>query len=196
MKRTTRGSAAGRDQRRKHRSRPTPTWLLEQQDLDEIARRRCLMVLSVLSGETPVSDAIVEAQISRGTYYHLEERALRAMLEALKPGAEAKSEPSELPAQRRVAELEAKLSQLEKEKRRSERLLLLTRKMVKAGPMKTGAGRPRRVRDPASSSVGAGSAPSRSSKPRGRPKATPSSIELEEAGTEASIPTPAGADER
>lgn len=196
MKRTNRGSAAVRDQRRKHRSRPTPTWLLEQQDLDEIARRRCLMVLSVLSGERPVTDAIAEAQISRGTYYHLEERALRAMLEALKPGAETKSEPSELPALRRVAELEAKLGQLEKEKRRSERLLLLTRKMVKAGPMKTGAGRPRRLRDPESSSAGAGSAPSRSSKPRGRPKATPSSTEPAEAGTDASSPTPAGAAER
>src|SRR5262245_41158938 len=49
---------------RRHRARPTPSWLLEQQDLDEIARRRCLMVLSVLSGETPVTDAITSSNIS------------------------------------------------------------------------------------------------------------------------------------
>lgn len=197
MKRTNRGSApAPSEKRRKHRARPTPSWLLEQQDLDDIGRRRCMMVLSVLSGETPVTDAIAEAQISRGTYYYLEERALKAMIEALKPGAETSSQPSETPALRRVAELEAKVEQLEKEKRRTERLLLLTRKMLKAGPMKTGAGRPRRRPSPAPSSEGAGSAPSRSSKPRGRPKATRSSNEPAAAGTAASTPTPDGGEER
>jgi len=69
--------------RRKNRARPTPRWLARSADLDPIARVRCLMVLSVLSGEKPVTDAITEAGISRGRYYQLETRALSAMLRAL-----------------------------------------------------------------------------------------------------------------
>ena len=143
----------------RRRARPTPSWLTERKDLDEIAQRRCLMVLSVLSGETPVSDAIEQAQVSRGTYYQLEERALRAMLVALTPGSgEA---PSESPAHR-IAELEQKIVRLEREKRRGERLLLLTRKVVKDGPLKVGAGRPpKRLR-----STTPGPKPSRVSKPK------------------------------
>ena len=70
---------------RRHRSRPTPKWLLKAEDIDQVARQRCLMVLSVLSGETPVTDAIKTAGISRGTYYQLETRALSAMLRSLGP---------------------------------------------------------------------------------------------------------------
>ena len=80
-----RGAGAGRG---KHRSRPTPKWLLTSEDLDQIAQQRCLMVLSVLSGETPVTEAIAQAGISRATYYQLETRALSAMLRALGPLAE------------------------------------------------------------------------------------------------------------
>ena len=50
---------------RKQRSRPTPKWLMTSADLDTIAQQRCLMVLRVLSGETPVTEAISEAGISR-----------------------------------------------------------------------------------------------------------------------------------
>ena len=35
------------------------------------------MILEVLSGEKPVTDAIEQAKISRGHYYQLEERALK-----------------------------------------------------------------------------------------------------------------------
>ncbi|HTD57752.1 MAG TPA: hypothetical protein VK672_02555 [Solirubrobacteraceae bacterium] len=126
----------------RRRARPTPGWLLERKDLDDIARRRCLMVLSVLSGERAVTDVIEEAQIARGTYYQLEERALKAMLGALMPGGEQAA--SESPAAR-IAQLEAKVATLEREKRRGERLLLLTRKVVKAGSMKSRAGRPRKT---------------------------------------------------
>ena len=70
---------------RKHRSRPLPKWLQERRDLDEMARRRCLLILSVLSGEKPVSDAIAESGLSRNTYYQLEEKALGGMLQALGP---------------------------------------------------------------------------------------------------------------
>jgi hypothetical protein len=90
------------------------------------------MVLSVLSGEKPVTDAITEAGISRATYYHLETRALSAMLRALGPGAEETDEGS---PQRQVAKLEKKVKLLEQGKRRAERLLLMTRRVM--GGVKT-----------------------------------------------------------
>lgn len=105
-----------------------------------MGRRRCLMILSVLSGEKSVSDAIVEAQVSRQLYYQLEERALAAMLRALSAGATADDAPA-AGAIKRAQELEAKLAKLEADKRRSEHLLLLTRKLVGRGPLKMSAGR-------------------------------------------------------
>jgi hypothetical protein len=121
------------DLRRKNRPRPTPKWLKASGDLDPIARSRCLMVLSVLSGEKPVSDAISEVGISRGTYYQLETRALSAMLRAL--AANAVEETEEASPQRQVAKLERKVKLLEQGKRRAERLLLMTRRVM--GPVKT-----------------------------------------------------------
>ena len=141
----TRRSKEG-DSRRRHRARPTPRWLKAQQDVDDMARRRTLLVLGVLSGETPVTDAIAEAGVSRGLYYQLEERALRAMLRALAPGAQVKGEgEADTGADgylRRIGELEARLKVLETEKRRAERLLLLTRKVLPRGPISSGRGRP------------------------------------------------------
>ena len=134
-----------KDSRRRHRARPTPRWLKAQRDLDDTARRRVLLVLSVLSGETPVTDAIAQAQVSRGLYYQLEERALRAMLRALAPGAEAKDSDEASGADgylKRIGELEARLKTLETEKRRAERLLLLTRKVLPKGKVSSGRGRP------------------------------------------------------
>lgn len=121
------------DLRRKNRPRPTPKWLKSRGDLDPIARSRCLMVLSVLSGEKPVSDAISEVGISRGTYYQLETRALSAMLRAL--AANAAEETEEASPQRQVLKLERKVRQLEQAKRRAERLLLMTRRVL--GPVTT-----------------------------------------------------------
>src|SRR5512138_2550852 len=124
MSASKRRAESGTPRRRKHRSRPVPKWIKEKQELDEMARRRCLLILSVLSGEKPVSDAITESGLSRNTYYQLEERALTAMLEALGP----------MPPGRRpdrtaeIAALQTKVTRLEEEKRRAERLLLLTRK--------------------------------------------------------------------
>jgi hypothetical protein len=141
--------------RRRHRPRPVPKWLLEQQEIDLVAQRRCLMLLSVLSGEKPVTDAIAEAEISRQMYYQLEQRALEAMIRALTPGGDS---PSGMPGSTasRVGELEAKVTQLEREKRRAERLLLLTRKTLQAGTLKASPGRPRlrRPRRPASTPSG------------------------------------------
>ena len=150
------------DSRRKNRSRPTPRWLKGATDLDPIARARCLMVLSVLSGEKPVTDAINETGISRATYYHLETRALSAMLRSLGPGAEETVDGS---PQRQLLQLERKVKLLEQGKRRAERLLLMTRRVM--GPVKT-------------RSTTSGKSPSRSSRrrkksPVARPSPSPSS---------------------
>lgn len=130
-------------QRRRRRSRPLPTWLKEQQDLNDVAKRRCLMVLDVLSGAKPVSDAIEEAQISRGLYYQLETKAVRGMLHALSPGADPTQQAVGM--SERVKVLEAKVSRLEAEKRRLERLLYLTKQVLRSGPIAMGPTRQRRA---------------------------------------------------
>jgi hypothetical protein len=141
--RSKHGAPTVREGKKKRRPRPLPRWLKEQQDMDEMARRRCLMVLSVLSGERPVTDVIEEAKISRGTYYELEERALRAMLAAMAPGATTQATPGIEAAVKKAAEMEERARRLEVEKRRAERLLLLTRKVVRKGPLTTPGGWPR-----------------------------------------------------
>lgn len=124
---------------RRHRPRPTPKWLKQKEELDEIAQRRTLMILEVLSGQKPVTDAIEQAKISRGHYYQLEERALKAMLTAMEPG----TSPGRAPETRtRLLQLEEKVKELEADKRRLERLLSMTRKVLKPGPMKSWLGRP------------------------------------------------------
>ncbi|MBL8111887.1 MAG: hypothetical protein JNK60_03310 [Acidobacteria bacterium] len=122
---------------RPQRERPTPRWL-KTSELDDMARRRCLMILSVLSGTTPVSQAIVEADISRATYYQLEARAMKAMLQALMPGAEGAGGGE--PLSQQMTRMEKSIAKLQKEKRRAERLLYLTRQIVKPGPMTSGKG--------------------------------------------------------
>jgi hypothetical protein len=126
------GRAAGKA--RKHRPRPVPKWLKNSTQLEQIARSRCLLVLSVLSGEIPVSDAIERAKISRGTYYQLETRALRAVLAAMNPlassGADGAADLSA--ATQRIEQLQAQVHRLEQQKRRTQRLLLLTRKSIRA----------------------------------------------------------------
>lgn len=143
MKRAQRGGRAD-EPRRKHRPRPVPRWLQDSAQLDAVARSRCLMVLSVLSGEKPVTDAIAQAKVSRGTYYQLETRALNAMLAALNPLASASDTGAlELSAATcRIAELQGRVQRLEREKRRAERLLLLTRKSIRAPVTMGRRGRP------------------------------------------------------
>lgn len=154
---------------RKHRPRPVPKWIKEKQELDEMARRRCLLILAVLSGEKPVSDAIAESGLSRNTYYQLEEKALDGMLAALGP-----TPPGRKPDRgAEIVALQAKLTRLEEEKRRAERLLLLTRKVVRTGRLVLpGLGRPR--------STTGGAKPSTGSAPTSPPGGSPST------------PTPAG----
>lgn len=126
-----------------------------------MARRRTLMVLSVLSGEKAVTDAVAEAKISRQLYYLLETRALHAMLRALAPGAEPTGTPGADGMLRRISELEEQVKQLLQDKRRTERLLFLTRKVVKKGPLSSEKrGRPRRMKSSSTSSGLKSSTPS------------------------------------
>lgn len=149
-----------------------------------MARRRCLMVLSVLSGEKPVTDAILEAGISRGLYYQLEEKALRAMLRALAPGAisEAAGTNGADGMLKRIGELEAQLKQAQQERRRTDRLLYLTRKMVKPGKVASpNRGRPKTAR----SSMRRGARSSTGS-------TNPAIVPAQSPSTSPSTPTPDG----
>lgn len=147
------------ERRRKPRAHPLPRWLNGGKELDAIARSRCLLLLSVLSGETPVTTAITQAKISRNTYYQLETRALHAMLTAMNPLAgRATDGRADLSlASARISELEGKVRLLERDKRRSERLLLLTRKSLKA-PLTAGRRGPwpKRLRTAASTAMSPG----------------------------------------
>jgi hypothetical protein len=177
--------------RRKHRARPTPKWLLERQELDEIAKRRCLMVLTVLSGRRPVTDVIAEVQMSRGTYYKLEERAVGAMLRALSPtaGPDGTDGQALAAALSRVEELEGKLARAEQDRRRSDKLLLLTKKIVKAGPLVTGSGRPPGSRNRRRSMTG-------EPKPSPASNSSPAAATTGSGAATSSTPTAGGATER
>lgn len=186
---------------RSRRSRSTPRWLTTQPDLDQVARNRVLLVLAVLSGETPVTTAIEQAKISRGLYYQLETKALNAMLRALAPGADGDPTPDGSGMTARIRQLEAQVARAEAAQRRAERLLFLARKLT-PGPVKTARGRPPK---PTTSSTRGGrsdwrsSTTTRSTPARARPKRprsspTSSTSATTAAGpTTASTPTPAGA---
>lgn len=132
-------SLTRRGRRRKDETR-VPTALMRN-DVDAMAKRRCLMLLSVLSGEQSITQAIADAKIAAGTYYALETRALTAMLQALTPEA---TESGSSTSWQTISRLEAKVKKLEIDNRRLERLLALTRRVVKSGPMKIGATRSRK----------------------------------------------------
>jgi hypothetical protein len=159
--------------RRKTRSRPTPRWMKSAPGVDEVAKRRCLLLLSVLSGEVSVTDAISQAGISRQLYYLLEERALLAMLQALSATTmDAETEQQGPSLQKEVERLKARVKRLEAEKRRADRLLFLTRKVVKPGVLTTGRGRKKAL--PSSTPSGPTPSPT-STSPTSSPPAGPSS---------------------
>lgn len=124
---------------RKLRSRPKPKWLSTNSNIDPVAQRRCLMILSVLSGERPVTEVIAEAGITRGLYYQLETRALNAILQAMMSSSDSSPEGTSWSA--RLKSLEDKLSRAEQGKRRAEKMLNLTRKLLRPGPMKRPRGK-------------------------------------------------------
>jgi hypothetical protein len=106
--------------------------LKDSEKLDAIARSRCLTVLSVLSGETSVTQAIAQAKISRGTYYQMETRALKAMLAALNPLATTSQGPVPDLSTHRMEALMGRIRTLEQEHRRDQRLMLLMRKTIRS----------------------------------------------------------------
>jgi hypothetical protein len=107
-----------------------PKWLLNPSEAQAIAHGRCLMVLSVLSGQRTVSQAIEEQKICRTLYYQLEGRALKGMVRALNPArSESTNERRELRrAQARLRQLNARLTLMTQRKRSVERLLALVMK--------------------------------------------------------------------
>jgi hypothetical protein len=123
------------DRRREPRRRGIPRWLTGRKDLDQVAQRRTLLILSVLSGHTPVTTAITEHGISRPLYYQLETKGLVGMMRALVPGANAASSPDDATPMRQIVELEEKVARLEQENRRLERLLFLAKKVLPPGPI-------------------------------------------------------------
>ena len=172
--------APTKKKRRSERKRGIPRWLTGRKDLDEVAQRRTILILSVLSGQMPVTTAIAEHGISRPLYYQLETKAVVAMMQALVPGASAASSPDDATPMRRIAELEQKIARLEQDNRRLERLLLLAKKVLPPGPIAMPAMRGRRR---GRRSTSAGPAPSPASKKTTMATST----------TPASIPTTAGA---
>lgn len=178
---------------RNRRSRPTPRWLTQKTDLDTVARNRVMLVLSVLSGEKPVTTAIEEASISRGFYYQLETKALNAMLLALAPGSDGDPSPDATGLHARIKQLEEQLAKAEAAQRRAERLLFLQRKLTTPGPVKTQRGRPPKA---TTSSTPGGRRSWRSSTTTSStrpPSRTKKSATTAASPTPASIPTPAGA---
>jgi hypothetical protein len=148
-------------------------------DLDQVAQRRTLMILSVLSGQTPVTTAITEHGISRPLYYQLEMKGVIGMMRALAPGAGASTNPDDATPTRQIADLEVKVARLELENRRLERLLFLAKRILPEGPV---AYPERRGRKPGRRSTTGGPGPSPGSR---RPTTGTTST--------ASIPTLGGA---
>src|SRR5436190_22764848 len=134
-KRATTSTPAKADRRREPRRRGVPRWLTGRKDLDQVAQRRTLLILSVLSGHTAVTTAIAEHGISRPLYYQLETKALIGMMRALVPGANAASNPDDATPMQQIVELEEKVARLEQENRRLDRLLFFAKKVLPAGPL-------------------------------------------------------------
>jgi hypothetical protein len=156
-KRTTPAATATKpDRRHEPRRRGVPRWLTGRKDLDQVAQRRTLLVLSVLSGHTPVTTAIAEHGISRPLYYQLETKGLVGMMRALVPGANAAASPDDATPMRQIVELEEKVARLEQENRRLERLLFFAKKVLPTGPV---AFPQKRGRKPGRRSTSAGPAP-------------------------------------
>lgn len=137
-----RAQADASPKKRKPRSRPTPKWLAQTSEEDSIARSRTLLVLSVLSGEKPVTTVIEEAGISRGFYYQLETKALNGMISALGPDADTSTTPGMPGLRQQLREVERKLAKAEAAQRRAERMLAVHRKLARPGPLKIRPGRP------------------------------------------------------
>jgi hypothetical protein len=133
-------------QRHRRSHHQLPLWLMQPMEQQRIAQVRCLMILSVLSGQKSVKEVIAEAKVSRALYYQMEDRALNGMMMALGPRvAEAPDERRQLrEARTQIRLLSARVKSLMQRKRAAERLLRLLMKSNRS-PVKTERrGRPRK----------------------------------------------------
>ena len=145
--------ARSQRRRRKNRSRPTPKWLL--QGGGHAGRSE---------GEVPDgAGRAVGGEAGDGcdrsggdlAWDVLPARDAGDHGDAESPGAGAPREENGAPSSRRIGELEEKVKTLEQGRRRTERLLLLTRKVVKGGVT---------LKSKRTASTGAGRSPLRSSR--------------------------------
>lgn len=149
MNNTVQPAASAADEDRKRAAHPSrskvylPKWLLNPNEAQAIAHGRCLMILSVLSGQKTVKEAIEEQKICRTLYYKLESKALKGMVRALNPASsEAASDRRELKrAQARIRILTAQTKLLTQRKRSLERLLRL---VLKSNQVQLNTARPGR----------------------------------------------------
>lgn len=100
---------------------------------NETAKKRAWMVLSVLSGQVGVSEAVREEKISPSRYYQLETKALKGMVYALSP-EEGQARGT---MQERLERAQRKLAKLEEEQARQRQLLRMARKMWGTGSLGT-----------------------------------------------------------
>jgi len=142
-----------------------------------------LLVLSVLSGEKPVTSAIAESGISRGFYYQLETKAINAMLLALAPGADGDPSPDATGLHHRIKDLEAKVARAEQAQRRAERLLYMQRKLLGPSSVKTHRGRP--AKKTVSTTAGRKNWRSSTTKPTSKPTASSPALPATPAGATA-----------
>jgi hypothetical protein len=105
------------------------------------------MLLSVLSGQRSVSEAIGEARISRAQFYQLETRALRGMMSALDPmsSASVTEQQALSEARAQIHALSAQVKLLTQRKRGAERLLRLVLKSSRTPMQPPRRGRPPKV---------------------------------------------------
>ena len=124
-----------------------PLWLMQPAEQQAIAQRRTLMILSVLSGQKSVQEAIEEARVSRALYYQLEDRGLQGMLKALSPRVEGVMDGQRALSQavEEVRRLRDRVKSLTQRRRSAERLLRLLIKANQARVTTERRGRPRKA---------------------------------------------------
>ena len=106
--------------KRKRRKDP-----LEGMEAEETAKKRVWAILQVLAGQMGVSEAARSGQISMTRYYHLEQKALQAMLYALSSqSSQGRGSPLE-----QLERAKQKLESMEQEHARQKQLLRMARKL-------------------------------------------------------------------
>jgi hypothetical protein len=126
------GTTAVRVTKRRYRRRKSylPQALKGTHDAQSAAHHRCLLILSVLSGQRTVVETLAEGKLTRAQYYQLEDRAVQAMMRSLDPMAnEASDTQRELRrARAQIQALSMQVRFLTQRKRSAERLLRLVLK--------------------------------------------------------------------